>query len=60
MRWTLRGKRVERRGTGARGAYPQGVNLQLVTFSHDSKIPFHTLHDAAALVFLKRVVLTDE
>lgn len=59
MRWKLIVKRL-RTGTGGGELTPYMVNFNMVQFRHDSKIPFRTLHDAAAIEFIKRVVLNDE
>lgn len=57
MRWTLTAKR----GVTAGGvSFGHDSQIELVVHRHDFKIPFRTLHDAAAIEFLKKVVLTDE
>lgn len=59
MRWRLTAKRGAP-GPGGGELRPRPSNIELVEFRHDSQIPFRTLQDAAAVVFIKRMVLTDE
>lgn len=61
MRWKLIGRPTNRRGaTPYRESSSHGSKIELVTFRHDSEIPFRCLQEAAAVHFLERVVLTND